>query len=332
MRRRMNLAGLLQYLLMLLLAGALVLLVMAGASPGIFALALLIGALLAALPAIYIGAILLPRQRRTLQRVRQDGLPACAEVLADGEQIASDFTRHAGAFKPLPFLIELPVQVLPAGDGSSFPAQLLAPISSAAQLKPGMWLGLRVDPQDPSQVVPAVSPDQPLITWTIRPVQEPDLPLVAALIRTAYAEQRSILDLPAEAFDETTESLRIRLEKAYGLLAEVGGEPVACIFCSLESGMEPGYGYLSRLAVLPEYRRLGIGRSLLAQAEQIARQAGLSQVRLGVRAEITRNLDYYQRQGYQIRESGNHHGYTKITYYIMQKTLNKTDSKGRGDL
>ncbi len=120
-------------------------------------------------------------------------------------------------------------------------------------------------------------------------------------------------------------SLRIRLEKAYGLLAEAGGERVACIFCSLESGLacaETGYGYLSRLAVLPEYRRLGIGRSLLAQAEQIPRQAGLSQVRLGVRAEITRNLEYYQRLGYQIRESGSHDGYTKITYYIMQKALN----------
>jgi len=318
----MNLAGLLQYLLMLLLAGSLVLLVRAGASPEVFALALLFGALLAALPAIYIGAILLPRQRRAMQRVRRDGLPACAQVLADGETVAADFTRHAGAFKPLPLQIELPVQVLPARDGSSFPAQMLAPISSVAQLKPGMWLSVRIDPQDPSQVVLADIHSGPIPTWTIRPVGEPDLPHLADLIRTAYAEQRSILDLPAGAFDETAESLRIRLENAYGLLAEVGGEPVACIFCSLEFGMEPGYGYLSRLAVLPEYRRLGIGRSLLAQAEQIARQAGLNQVRLGVRAEITRNLEYYQRLGYQIKESGSHEGYTKITYYILQKTLN----------
>ncbi len=92
MRRRMNLAGLLQYLLMLLLAGSLVLLVMVGASPEVFALALLVGALLAALPAIYIGAILLPRQRRATQRVRQDGLPACAEV--HGRWRADRFRFH----------------------------------------------------------------------------------------------------------------------------------------------------------------------------------------------------------------------------------------------
>jgi ribosomal protein S18 acetylase RimI-like enzyme len=333
MRRWLHLAGLLQYLLMLLLAGLLVLLVMAGASPRIFALALMLGAFLAALPVIYVGAILLPRQSRELQRVRRDGLPACAEVLADGEQLTTDTARGAGVFKGLPLPVEIPVRVLPAASDLSYPAQLSASAQQFALFKPGDWLAVRSDPHNPAQVVPAGDPQEPLTIWTVRPVLGADSSQLAGVIRDAFEEQRGLLDPPAGAFSETAASLQARLENSSGLLAEIRGSPVACIFYRPESGpesapvpgSEPGAGhghvFLSRLAVLPEFRRLGIGRCLLAQAEQLATQNGYNLVRLGVRAESSANREYYQRLGYRVIEEHSHEGYTKITVYILEKEI-----------
>lgn len=317
MRRRLNLAGLIQYILMVSLAAVLVLLVLAGASPAAFALALLGGALLAALPAIYIVLILLPRQARTAQQVRKDGLPACARVEADGEQLAADFLRHAGAFKTFPLHIELLVEVLPDDAGLPYPAQMLAPVATIAQLKPEMWLGVRVDRRDPAQVVAASSPPDPLLTWTIRPTQETDLPQLADLIRAAFAEQRHRLDPPASAQEETADSLRTRLQNAAGLVAEADGIPTGCVFYRPEDN----YLFLFRLAVLPEMRSRGIARSLLAEAEKIACGRGYTQTRLAMRAEISENLPFYQRLGYQVLESGSHNGYAKITYHILGKSL-----------
>lgn len=317
MRRRLNLAGLLQYLLMIALAGLLVVLVFSGTSPQLFALALLLGALLAALPAVYIGFVLLPRQARRVERIRQDGLPAIAEALEDGERLAADFLRQAGAYKSLPLHVEVPVRVVTNTPAPAYAAQLLAPIAQAAQLKPGAWLEVSADPQEQSLVVPAVEPNLALHPWSLRPVEETDLPRLADLIRTAYAEQRPLLDPPAGAFGDTAESLHLRLESGGGLLAQVNGDTVGCIFYRPEAG----YIFLSRLAVLPEHRRRGIGRALLTRAEQVAFDSGIRQVRLGVRAEITRNQEYYQRLGYVVIASGSHDGYTKITYFILEKSL-----------
>jgi ribosomal protein S18 acetylase RimI-like enzyme len=238
-------------------------------------------------------------------------------VLADGAQLADKFSRYAGAFKSLPLVSEIPVRVLPAADNPPYPAQLSAALPHLAQLKPGAWLSARCDPGDPARVVPAQDPDEPLSTWTVHPVQEADLHQLAEVIRSAFEEQRGLLDPPAGAFQETAASLLARLENSRGWLAELEGIRVACIFYRPEAE----HAHLSRLAVLPEYRRMGIGRCLLAHAEELAARDGFTRVRLGVRAEISANREYYQRLGYRVIEEHSHEGYTKITVYILEKEI-----------
>jgi GNAT superfamily N-acetyltransferase len=64
-----------------------------------------------------------------------------------------------------------------------------------------------------------------------------------------------------------------------GLVAVLAAEP----FTELDD--PPGtYGLVTDLVVLAAYRRRGIGRMLLAQAETFARGAGAAELRIGVLA------------------------------------------------
>ena len=56
---------------------------------------------------------------------------------------------------------------------------------------------------------------------------------------------------------------------------------------------------LNGIVVLPEYRSQGIGRRLIAFAEQMARERGFREVCLGVNIENARARSLYERLGYR---------------------------------
>jgi ribosomal protein S18 acetylase RimI-like enzyme len=55
-------------------------------------------------------------------------------------------------------------------------------------------------------------------------------------------------------------------------------------------------GWITTLAVLPDYRRRGIAKALLAQAED---QLAMPRIRLSVRASNTGAIRLYKTSGYQ---------------------------------
>jgi ribosomal protein S18 acetylase RimI-like enzyme len=59
------------------------------------------------------------------------------------------------------------------------------------------------------------------------------------------------------------------------------------------------YAYVSDLVVLPAFRRHGIGRALLARAEDYARSLGVETIGIGVMAENRTALDLYEADGYR---------------------------------
>jgi len=63
---------------------------------------------------------------------------------------------------------------------------------------------------------------------------------------------------------------------------------------------------LSRLAVLPEYQRFGLGRMMMQWAEERARKLRVREVRGEVRTVLPELLEYYKRMGYRpfARRSG----------------------------
>jgi GNAT superfamily N-acetyltransferase len=75
---------------------------------------------------------------------------------------------------------------------------------------------------------------------------------------------------------------------------------------------EDGVAFLGTLAVTPELAGRGLGTRLLAWAEDHARAAGCSEVRLYTNAAMIENLAWYPRHGYHETERGTVDGYDRV--------------------
>lgn len=82
------------------------------------------------------------------------------------------------------------------------------------------------------------------------------------------------------------------------ILAEHEGRPVGCVSVT---DLEDGFAYLGQLCVEPRLQAGGLGKVLIAAAEQAARQTfGAHTIEMTViegRAEL---IDYYRRRGYAL--------------------------------
>ena len=65
----------------------------------------------------------------------------------------------------------------------------------------------------------------------------------------------------------------------------------------------PGEWYLDSLAVLPEFRRAGIGKMLVTDAIERGRNAGYAQFTLLAEKSSTHLVEYYTRLGFSIESS-----------------------------
>jgi ribosomal protein S18 acetylase RimI-like enzyme len=81
---------------------------------------------------------------------------------------------------------------------------------------------------------------------------------------------------------------------------------------------EPGAMFIENVAVHPEYQGRGIGRRLLLYAEQLARNAGLMEMRLYTNELMTENIAYYHRLGYEEVERRTEQGFRRV---FMRKIL-----------
>jgi ribosomal protein S18 acetylase RimI-like enzyme len=152
---------------------------------------------------------------------------------------------------------------------------------------------------------------------TLREATEADVAALVALLIAAFEEYRGRLDPPSGAHHETEEQLRETLRGAHAVLAHAGGAVVGCVFYAPMGN----YVDLFRLAVLPAYRRHGIGRALIEYVEGRALALGIPCVQLGVRIALPANRAYYERLGYRFLEARTHDGYAEPTYVILEKQL-----------
>jgi N-acetylglutamate synthase-like GNAT family acetyltransferase len=80
-------------------------------------------------------------------------------------------------------------------------------------------------------------------------------------------------------------------------IAEAGGEASGCV--ALER-TGPEVCYLERLAVLPRFRRQGLGQALVRHTLSQARVWGASRVELGLIAQQSELLRFYERLGFTL--------------------------------
>lgn len=130
--------------------------------------------------------------------------------------------------------------------------------------------------------------DMPL---AVRRAGPADADTVRDLSRKAYRHWVPVLDrepLPMTAdYDRAVVEHRIEL-------VEEDGKAVALI----EFRPEPDHLLIVNIAVHPDLQGKGRGRQLLAHAETVARELGLTELRLYTSSLMEANLAFYRRHGY----------------------------------
>jgi ribosomal protein S18 acetylase RimI-like enzyme len=151
----------------------------------------------------------------------------------------------------------------------------------------------------------------------VREAGAEDIAPLVAIIHTAFEEYRGHIDPPSGAHRETVESIRQKMMIESAVIAEIETRPVGCVFYQSEGE----HIHLGRLSVIPEFRRSGIGRALVAEVENRAIALGIHTIQLFVRIALQENMTFYERQGYRVIREMSHEGHREPTYVVMEKRL-----------
>jgi ribosomal protein S18 acetylase RimI-like enzyme len=93
-------------------------------------------------------------------------------------------------------------------------------------------------------------------------------------------------------------------------VAALNGEPVGLIVAVVADDRL----LIDNVAVEPAHQGQGVGRALLAHAEQIAARRGLSELRLYTNAAMLENLALYPRLGYREVERRRDEGFDRVFF------------------
>ncbi len=114
--------------------------------------------------------------------------------------------------------------------------------------------------------------------------------------------------LPEHYSDYFYESLLAELPEAF-LVGEIGGKSVGYIMCKTEYGFSNfkklGFvkkGHVVSVAVLNEYRRRGIGKTLVEEAIKGVKSKKCDELYLEVRCSNTEAVKLYENMGFFIKQ------------------------------
>ena len=126
----------------------------------------------------------------------------------------------------------------------------------------------------------------------IRKASPADAETIATLTEVAYA--RYIPRLGRKPEPMTADYHQMVAEHPVWLLC-LGDQPAGLLVLK----PEPEAMLIYSVAVSPEHQKQGLGRQLLAWAEQQARQAGYALIRLYTNERMEENIELYRRLGYE---------------------------------
>ncbi len=134
---------------------------------------------------------------------------------------------------------------------------------------------------------------------------------------TAFAFMDGRIDPPSSAHRLTSAALRQKAAQEIAFAALDEGRLLGCVFLKPEESSL----YIGKLAVHPAAQGQGIGRLLLARAEETARELGLTSLRLETRIELTENHRLFAAWGFGKTAENRHAGYDRTTSIEMRKPL-----------
>jgi ribosomal protein S18 acetylase RimI-like enzyme len=100
----------------------------------------------------------------------------------------------------------------------------------------------------------------------------------------------------SSAFREGEEDVREDLSRGGGFLLFLDAKPIA----SVRWRAVPGAWEMARLGVLPEHRQAGHSQLLIEAVLARARASGAPEIRIGVRRDQPRLVEFYRALGFEI--------------------------------
>ncbi len=140
----------------------------------------------------------------------------------------------------------------------------------------------------------------------IRACTQEDIAILVKIIRTSFKDVAERFGLnqenaPRHPSNCTEDWIQKDMERGVTyFIIENQYSPVGCV------ALEPANSdacYLERLAVLPNHRRRGFGKALIAHVLSKAKLLGAHRVSIGIIAEHTELKDWYRRIGFIEGES-----------------------------
>jgi len=130
----------------------------------------------------------------------------------------------------------------------------------------------------------------------IRPAGEDDAGAILKCLAAAFEPYRA--EYSPAAFADTVldeEKVYVRFLQMHVLVATASGNVVGTI-----SGVcHGGEGHLRGMAVLPEWRRLGVAAKLLATIESYLRACGCKRIKLDTTLPLQAAMKFYEKNGYR---------------------------------
>lgn len=115
------------------------------------------------------------------------------------------------------------------------------------------------------------------------------------LVQRTFAYMDGVIDPPSSMHQLTIDSLRVKCAEETGIVAMLETVLIGCAFLAERQD----HLYLNKFAVAPGHQGCGVGRVLMARAEEIAREAGKPVIELQTRIELTQNHTAFARFGFE---------------------------------
>lgn len=152
------------------------------------------------------------------------------------------------------------------------------------------------------------------ITMNIEPMQEKHIGEIAELERVSFSVPWSEDGLRSELTNETAHFLVASSENK--VLGYIGVHEIC------------GEAYITNVAVFPEYRRLGIGETLIDAATHGAKQRNCDFISLEVRISNVPAIELYKKEGYNIvGQRKNFYSNPTEDAYIMTRYLKDVETQ-----
>jgi ribosomal protein S18 acetylase RimI-like enzyme len=133
----------------------------------------------------------------------------------------------------------------------------------------------------------------------------------------AFSNQSRPTNPPSSALNETPVTIAEHLARWGGAVLEIEGAMVGVVLWEVQDGAL----YVGRLSVDPGFRRRGIARALMDEAEREARRRGLSRMTLGVRLGLEENRRLFRSCGFEDVGLRSHTGFSEPTWVLMERRL-----------